>query len=130
MGVSEIGCFSEAVEEFFELEGLPDSLGTVSDSNSSNDFLRFLPWVVGSWLQAAGTMSLREGREADGPQDSCGCLLPAEVEDLAGGGGAVGAVAVRGPEERAAEPPPERHDGNVPMRPKGYLSDGPLPNSA
>lgn len=67
--------------------GLPDSPGTVSDSNSSNDFLRLLPWVVGSWLQAAGTTSLREGHGADGPQDSCGCLLPAEVEDLAGWGG-------------------------------------------
>lgn len=85
MGGSEIGCFSKVVEGFFELEGLPDSLGTVSDSNSSNDFLRSLPWVVGSWLQAAGTTSLREGHEAPGPQDSCGCLLPAEVEDLAGG---------------------------------------------
>lgn len=129
MGGSKIGCFSKVVEEFFELEGLPDSLGTVSDSDSSNDFLRFLPWVVGWWLQEAGPMSLREGHQAPGPQDSCSCLLPAEVEDLAGGGRV---MAVRGPEERAAavtlaaEPPPERHDGNVSMRQKGYPSDGRL----
>lgn len=54
MGVSETGCFNKVVEEFSELDGLPDSLGTVSDCNSSNDSLRFLPWVAGSWLQAAG----------------------------------------------------------------------------
>lgn len=106
------------------MEGLPDSPGTVCDSNSSNDFLRFLPWVVGSWLQAAAAMSLREGHGADGPQDSCGCLLPG-VEDLAGGvEERAAAVTV------AAQPPPERHDGNVSMRRKGYNSDGPLPNSA
>lgn len=53
MGVSEIGRFSEAVEEFFELEGLPASLGAVCDSNSSNDFLRFLP--MGGGLLASGS---------------------------------------------------------------------------
>lgn len=113
------------MEEFSELEGLPDSGGTVSDSDSSNDFLLCLPWVVSSRLQAAGN---DVPKRATPSSRSSGFvwLLKWRMcgEDLAGGAEGGDSKSSRGEDRSqraaavavAARPHPERHDGNVVMR--------------